>query len=132
MPKAKSLQELIQNSLDYETRWLETRANASGPRLSNTYQSTPTRPVRDPNAMDIDASRMSQEEQDRHFKQGLCFICHKTGHIAKDCPDRRRTPKVFKAHASVVEAKKDSEDTIEKEIQRRVAAALKDFQQGQE
>ena len=132
MPKAKNLRELIQNSLDYETRWLETHANASGPRLSNTYQSTPTRPVRDPNAMDIDASRMSQEEQDRHFKQGLCFICHKTGHIAKDCPDRRRTPKVFKARASVLEAKEGSEDTIEKEIQRRVAAALKDFQQGQE
>jgi hypothetical protein len=32
--------------------------------------------------------RLTQEEVDR-FKEGKCFICHKKGHLAIDCPDRR-------------------------------------------
>ena len=134
MPKSKNLQELIQNSLDFETRWLELRSNTTGPRAANVYQSNPSssRPIRDPNAMDVDASRLSQEDQDRHFKQGLCFICHKAGHIARECPDKKKSPRTFKARASVVEDKEVKEDEIEKEVQRRLAAALKDFQKGQE
>ena len=135
MPKANNLQDLIQNSLDYETRWLETHSNANGPRLPSIYQSSPsaTRSTRDPNAMDVDASRLSQEDQDRHFKQGLCFICHNVGHIARNCPDKKKSPRAFKAQASVMEAKEEvSEADIEKEVQKRVAAALKDFQNGQE
>ena len=36
--------------------------------------------------MDID--RMSQEERKRHVKGGLCFRCHKKGHLSRDCPDK--------------------------------------------
>jgi hypothetical protein len=32
--------------------------------------------------------RLTQEEVDR-FREGKCFICHKKGHIAIDCPDKR-------------------------------------------
>jgi hypothetical protein len=32
---------------------------------------------------------MSQEERDCHYKEQLCFTCHKSGHMTKDCPDRR-------------------------------------------
>ena len=126
--------QFIQNSLDFETCWLELRSNTTGPRAANVYQSNPSssRPIRDPNAMDVDASRLSQEDQDRHFKQGLCFICHKAGHIARECPDKKKSPRTFKARASVVEDKEVKEDEIEKEVQRRLAAALKDFQKGQE
>ena len=129
MPKWKNLQELIQNSLDYETRWLETRASTRRPKLGNFYPAGTNKPARDPNAMEVDASRLSPEEQERHFKQGLCFICHKAGHMAINCPDRRRNPKAYKARASVVE---DKEAEFEKEVQKRLAAALKDFQKGQE
>jgi hypothetical protein len=33
--------------------------------------------------------RLTQEEVDRFKKEGKCFICHKKGHIAIDCPDRK-------------------------------------------
>ena len=36
--------------------------------------------------MDID--RMSQEERKRHVEGGLCFRCHKNGHLLRDCPDK--------------------------------------------
>ena len=36
--------------------------------------------------MDID--RMSQEERKRHVEGGLCFRCHKKGHLSRDCPSK--------------------------------------------
>ena len=39
-----------------------------------------------PNAMDIDA--FSLEERGKLMKEGKCFHCRKTGHLAKDCPDK--------------------------------------------
>ena len=42
---------------------------------------------KDPNAMDVDMVNISQltpEEQTWHMKEGRCFRCHKTGHIASD------------------------------------------------
>ena len=38
--------------------------------------------------MDID--RMSQEERKRHVEGGLCFRCHKKGHLSRDCPNKGR------------------------------------------
>ena len=38
--------------------------------------------------MDID--RMSQEERKRHVEGGLCFRCHKKGHLSRECPERGR------------------------------------------
>jgi hypothetical protein len=40
-------------------------------------------PTRDLNAMDIDTiKRLSPEERLDHIKKGLCFICHKPGHLS--------------------------------------------------
>ena len=35
---------------------------------------------------------MSQEEQERHKAEGLCFICHKAGHFSRNCPERNKVP----------------------------------------
>lgn len=57
----------------------------SGPRY--------TAPHRDPNAMDVDAvnttiNRLTEQEQADHFKKGLCFRCHRQGHLSRDCPNK--------------------------------------------
>ncbi|KIN96702.1 hypothetical protein M404DRAFT_33044 [Pisolithus tinctorius Marx 270] len=35
-----------------------------------------------------DSPKLSKEEQERHKAEGLCFICHKSGHFSRNCPDR--------------------------------------------
>ena len=36
--------------------------------------------------MDVDA--LFLEERGKLMKEGKCFHCRKTGHLAKDCPDK--------------------------------------------
>jgi Zinc knuckle len=43
-----------------------------------------TNEKRDPNAIDVDA--LTMEERGMLLRQGKCFRCKKTGHMAKDCP----------------------------------------------
>ena len=38
--------------------------------------------------MDID--RVETDERSEHIKKGLCFYCHEGGHLARDCPKKRR------------------------------------------
>ena len=40
---------------------------------------------KDPNAMDVDAVQLSEQEQKRRFREGLCYKCGGKGHISKGC-----------------------------------------------
>jgi len=46
------------------------------------------RPARNPNTMDVDA--MTIEERSQLMKKGACFGCKEPGHIAKDCPKKKK------------------------------------------
>ena len=42
--------------------------------------------------MDVDVisvNALSKEERERHVRNGLCFVCHKDGHMSKECPNRK-------------------------------------------
>ena len=42
--------------------------------------------------MDVDAisvNALSREERERHVRNNLCFICHKDGHMSKECTDKK-------------------------------------------
>src|SRR5258707_12292087 len=41
---------------------------------------------------------LSKDEQERHVKEGLCFVCHKTGHMSRECPMGRNKGNIKKGH----------------------------------
>ena len=43
--------------------------------------------------MDVDViavNAMSRDERERHVRNGLCFICHKDGHMLSECPIKKK------------------------------------------
>ena len=97
---------------------------------------------RDPDAMDID--RMTAEERDRHFKEGLCFTCHKAGHLSRNCPEKKtdRKPMKTKVRTTEVEEPDDAKSTTshhsntstasKRLVAARVRLALKDLDDAQD
>ena len=88
-------------------------------------------PAKDPNAMDVDVIRLgklSQEEREKCFKQGLCFRCRKPRHNSHNCKTfsgNRPQTKVRKVEEEAEEAK-DFDGEVE--AVRRVAFSItKDF-----
>jgi hypothetical protein len=73
----------------FDRNWRRAHAIA-GRNKSGSSQLTPvpdytpkTMPTRDLNALDVDTIKcLFPEEQLEHIKKGLCFICHKPGHLS--------------------------------------------------
>jgi hypothetical protein len=64
-------------------------------RLGNINQNT-----RSEWDMDVDVilvNALSREEREQHVRNNLCFICHKDGHVSKECPDRKPYKGGFKS-----------------------------------
>ena len=43
--------------------------------------------------MDVDViavNAMSRDEREQHVRNGLCFICHKDGHMLSECPIKKK------------------------------------------
>jgi hypothetical protein len=53
--------------------------------------------------------RLSKEQKAHNVKNGLCHICGKAGHIARDCPDRD-PGKPFDGNKKQKKDKKDAKD----------------------
>ncbi len=104
--------------------WLSSRESRYQSLLQQ-QKKTQNPKKRNPDAMDIDAtrtSRLSKEDHEKLMKERKCFFCKKEGHMARACPNRSerskgkgRKERTTKARqAKIKEVIDDRED--EKEI----------------
>ena len=63
----------------------QPQAGPSQPRQEKRYNKPTDRKVGK-----ASRPKMSSEEQERHKAEGLCFICHKSGHFSRNCPERNK------------------------------------------
>jgi hypothetical protein len=87
-----------------ESRYQMLRSDGR-PMSSNTnWTARNGRKARDPDAMDVDVAETSQAEANSTFKklsneerkrlqsEGRCFLCKKQGHMARNCPNKGKSP----------------------------------------
>jgi len=77
----------------FENQWQKARAIASRSnrtdRPKKKNYSRPSVRERDPDAMDVDAIRLSREDRDKYIKEGRCFNCGNKGHLSRECKGKQ-------------------------------------------
>jgi hypothetical protein len=109
----ESLTQWIKFAQKYHSRWAMTKAFGYQGKKDNQgrfklrFNPKEKKKERDPDAMDINFTQMSQDKRERLMKSGSCFRCKKQGHMSKDCPTQQKS--------SIREAKVEVERPKQKE-----------------
>ena len=99
-----TIEKWYQATLRFQHVWEKTQEIAKG-KTNPFYQShhqNYDHKKKDPDAMDVDAVQLSDQERLIRLQQRLCFKCRKKGHQAKDC----RNPFTSKKEGKKPEHKK--------------------------
>ena len=81
-----TIDKWYQQTLHFQHVWEKTNEIAKGrPPPFQSGQHNNGYKKRDPNAMDVDAVQISQQEREKRYKNHLCFGCGKPGHRVADC-----------------------------------------------
>lgn len=96
-----NLNDMLAAAIDFEARILERarerKAEEQHSKNRNTNERTTVRALRTPaeeetQKVDVKALRLSDEERTKRMREGRCFRCDETGHLAKDCPKKPKNP----------------------------------------
>jgi hypothetical protein len=88
----------------HHARWAMSKAlgylgksTKEKPKWNPHAKTDKKRPEKDPDAMDVDRTQMSDSKKEELMRAGKCFRCEKQGHLSRDCPTK------FKAREAKIE-----------------------------
>jgi macrodomain Ter protein organizer (MatP/YcbG family) len=91
----QTIKEWMNRAIQYDTNYRMAMAilgkptnGARSTSTSTSYQARKIHDHKDPNAMDVDL--MTTEKRTALMRKGACFICEEPGHLAKNCPKKKR------------------------------------------
>ncbi|KIN99024.1 hypothetical protein M404DRAFT_30836 [Pisolithus tinctorius Marx 270] len=103
--------EWYTQSQKFNTKWRKVNEFSGKKEKRMFYPKNNLSEEKDPNAMDMDGVRLSQEERDHHIKEGRCLSCRNKGHLSQECPDKGKTPqKKGKKICKVVEIEESNNE----------------------
>ena len=117
-----TIEKWYQATLRFQHVWEKTQEIAKGktnPFYQNHHRNNDnSHKKKDPDAMDVDAVQLSNEERTRRLQERLCFKCGKKGHQAKDCrnPFANKEDKKPKVSAKIEEIPDSDEETTVRAI----------------
>ena len=81
-----TIEKWYQATLRFQHVWEKTQEIAKG-KTNPFYQNhrNNEHKKKDPDAMDVDAVRLSEQERKKYFEERRCYRCGKQGHIAQGC-----------------------------------------------
>ena len=82
-----TIEKWYQATLRFQHVWEKTQEIAKGktnPFYQNHHRNNDHK-KKDPDAMDVDAVRLSDQERERRFREGRCFKCGAKGHRSQGC-----------------------------------------------
>ena len=82
-----TIEKWYQATLRFQHVWEKTQEIAKGktnPFYQNHHKNNDHK-KKDPDVMDVDAIRLSDQEKQRRYKERLCYKCGRAGHIAQNC-----------------------------------------------
>src|SRR5882762_8102031 len=89
-PIPNTLLKWQEKAIMYNNQWHQAKQFAAwrSGKMTNPPSAPKTSKMKDPNAMDVDRSKLQKlmnEECEKLWKEKGCFACRGSGHIAKDC-----------------------------------------------
>ena len=82
-----TIDKWYQATLCFQHVWEKTNEIAKGktnPFYQNHHRNNDHK-KKDPDAMDVDAVQLSEQEQQRRFREGRCYRCGGKGHVSRGC-----------------------------------------------
>ena len=83
-----TIEKWYQATLRFQHVWEKTQEIAKGktnPFYQNHHRNDNSHKKKDPDAMDVDAVRLSEQERKKYLEERRCYRCGKQGHIAQGC-----------------------------------------------
>jgi macrodomain Ter protein organizer (MatP/YcbG family) len=112
----KTIKDWMERAIQYDTNYRMAMAILGKPTNGGRTSYSQPRKIheRDPNAMDVDV--MSTEKRTALMKKGACFNCEEPGHIARDCPKKKKNvnqkKSVKEIHALIQTMSKEEKEEL--------------------